>query len=250
MEGQIPQYPRLPAAAVGFSNRLNRGDSNKLEFTANGQQYELHPVLDAQVGDFPVAVQCNINGHSMRLGIDNGICNLLLSDWLPIEKLVALPDDLRKSIIIAALNPLAYFFNKHAIGNFKAEDIECQAIQSSDTSLYFDLLSANGAIVGHACADANEQTIDTLHKVWQAAAIPVAGINIEDLSVWVEVIATDITLSLEEFRQLEKDDIILLDTAFSDLTKVYARISDNISFSSVIDGNKLIIQKRRGHDDR
>ena len=246
MEGQTLKYPQLSATAVGFSNRLNHGDANKLEFTIGGQAYALHPVADIKSCSFPITVHCSINGSSMRLGIDASCCNLLLSDWLLLEELAGLPDDLRKSIVIAAFNPISNFFTEHAIGNFHAEDIECQPIQSSDSSLFFHLLSANGAITGQAFADADEQTINTLHKVWQAAAVPVSGINTEDLCAAVEVIAAEVTLSIEEFSQVEKGDIILLDKAFSDLTKVYAKISDNISFSSVIDGNKLIIQKRSG----
>ena len=251
MEGRIPQYPRLSADTVGFTNKLNKSDANKLEFTAGGQLYALQPATATQSPEYLALVWCSINGQRMRFGFDAGICDLLLSDWLPLEELAALPDDLRKSIIAAALNPVVDFFTKHAIGKLNVEDIECQVTSSPPSGLSFNLLSANEVIVGQACTDADHQTIDLLHQIWQAAAGPTPSINTEDLAVSVEVVVASTTLSLQAFRQLAEGDIILLDTAFAELRKVCAKISDNISFSSVIDGNKLIIQKQgRGQNGK
>ncbi len=206
----------------------------------------LCPDTTVPSAEFPAAVQCSINGHSVRFGLDSGVCAFLLSDWLPLEDVAALPDNLKKSVIIAVLNPIADFFSQHSVGSFNVEDIECQSAYPSHSSLFFNLSSMNGTVVGRIFVNVDEQTTDMLHKIWQATAKPAPLGNTEELPVWVEVIAAGTKLSLNEFSELRKDDIILLDMAFSELKEVYARISDNICFSSVIDGNKLIIQKPGG----
>lgn len=206
----------------------------------------LRPDTAVQCSEFPAAVRCNINGHSIRLGFDVGLCDLLLSDWLPLEKVATLPDDLRKSVVTAALSPVTDFFTAHLSDILNVEDIEYQPTEPLSSSLAFNLSSLSGVIVGHVIADTDEQTVNTLHQLWQATAQPMPGINTENLPLRVEVIADSTTLSLETFRRLDKDDIILLDIEFPPLREVYARIGGNICFSSVIDGNKLIIQKHRG----
>ena len=243
MEWQVSRYPRLSAQTVKFANKLSHKALNNLELTLSGQPYMLRPDTAVPPAEFAAAVQCSVNGQNMRFGFDSGLCAFLLSDWLPLEDIAALPDDLKKSVMIAALNPLADFFSQHFAGSFSLEDIECQSTHPSQSSLFFNLLSANDAVVGRAFADVDEQTIDTFDKIWQATAKPESPGNIEKLPVWVEVIAAGTTLSLNEFNELREDDIILLDIAFSKLKEVYARISDNICFSSIIDGNRLIIQK-------
>ena len=245
-EWKVSQYSRLSTDAVKFANKLNRQALNNLEFTWGGQSYLLAPNTAVQSSEFSAIVQCSINGHSVQLGFDSGLCAFLLSDWLPLEEVAALPEDLKKSVIVAALNPVAEFFAKHSAGSFNVEDIECQSAKPPPSSLFFNLSSTNGALVGRMFANTDEQTIDTLNKIWQVAAKPAPPNNTAELPVWVEVIAGGIALSLDEFGELKEDDIILLDTAFSDLKKVYARISDNICFLSVIDGNRLIIQKSGG----
>ena len=246
MEWQVLQYPRLSAQTVKFANSLSHKALSDLELTSAGQPYLLHPDATMPSSEFPVTVRCSINGHNVRFGLDAGLCVFLLSDWLPLEDIVALPDNLKKSIIIAVLNPVADFFLQHSIGSFNVEDIECQSAHPSYSSLFFNLSSINGTIVGRMFADIDGQTIDTLYKIWQAAAGPAPLGNIEELPIRVEVVAAATTLSLSEFGELKEDDIILLDIAFSELREVYARISDGICFLSVIDGNKLIIQKPGG----
>ena len=206
----------------------------------------LRPGVAMYALEFPMTVQCNINGHSVQLGFDVGLCNFLFSDWLPLEDIAALPADLRKSLIIAVLGPVADFFTKHSAGIFDVEDIKCQSTLPPRSSLFFNLSSTNEDIIGQAFADPDEQTVETLDKIWQAAAKPASFVNTKELPIWVEVAVASAALNLEEFRQLREDDIILLNKAFSDLNEVYARISDNICFSSVIDGNKLIIQTQGG----
>ena len=245
-EWKVSQYPRLSTDAVKFANKLNRQALNNLEFTWGGQSYLLAPNTAVQSSKFSAIVQCSINGHSVQLGLDSGLCALLLSDWLPLEDITTLPKNLKKSVIVAALNPVAEFFAKHSAGSFNVEDIECQSTELPPSSLFFNLSSTNGALVGRMFANTDEQTIDTLNKIWQVAAKPATPNNTAELPVWVEVIVGGIALSLDEFSELKEDDIILLDIAFSDLEKVYARISDNIYFLSVIDGNRLIIQKSGG----
>ena len=245
-EWQAAQYPQLSANAVRFANKLNQQVSGGLELTSGEQCYMLRPGVAMYALEFPMTVQCNINGHSVQLGFDVGLCNLLFSDWLPLEDIAALPDDLRKSLIIAVLGPVADFFTKHSAGSFDVEDIKCQSTLPPRSSLFFNLSSTNGDIIGQAFADPDEQTVETLDKIWQAAAKPASFVNTKELPIWVEVAVASTALNLEEFRQLREDDIILLNKAFSDLNEVYARISDNICFSSVIDGNKLIIQTQGG----
>lgn len=244
VEWRVPQYPRLSPDAVRFSNKLNRQALNSLEFTSGGQPYILSPDTTMPSSEFPVAVQCSINGHSVRLGFDSGLCDFLLSDWLPLEDIATLPDNLKKSIITAILNPVADFFVKHSAGSFNVVDIECQSAEPPPASLFFNLSSTSKSIVGRMFASTDEHTVDTLDKIWQVAAKPESLNNTAELPVWVEVIACGTALSLDEFGKLSEDDIILLDIAFSDLKEVYARISDDICFLSIIDGNKLIIQKR------
>ena len=246
MEWQVSQYPRLSAQTVKFANRLNRKALNDLEFTSKGQPYLLHPDTTVPSSEFLVAIQCSINGRNAWFGLDSGLCDFLLSDWLPLEDIVVLPDNLKKSVIIAALNPVADFFSRHSAGSFNVEDIEYQSARPLNSSLFFNLSSTNEAIVGRIFADIDEQTIETLYKIWQAAAKPAPYKDTEELPVGVEVIAAATTLSLNEFGELKEDDIILLDIAFSELKEVYAKISDNICFLSVIDGDKLIIQKPGG----
>ena len=246
MEWQVPQYPRLSAQTVKFANSLSRKALSNLELTSEGQPYLLHPDVTMPSSEFSVTVHCSINGHNVRFGLDAGLCAFLLSDWLPLEDIVALPDNLKKSVIIAALNPVADFFSQYSIGSFNVEDIEYQSAHPSYSSLFFNLSSTSGAIVGRMFADTDGQTINTLYKIWQAAAKPAPSSNTEELPIRVEVIAAATTLSLSEFGELKEDDIILLDIAFSELKEVYAKISDNICFLSVIDGNKLIIQKSGG----
>ncbi len=246
MEWRVSQYPQLSAHTVEFANTLTLKASNYLQFTSGGQPYLLCPDTTVPSAEFPATVQCSINGHSVRFGFDSGLCAFLLSDWLPLEDVAALPDNLKKSVMIAVLNPIADFFSQHSAGSFSVEDIECQSAHPSSSSLFFNLSSANGAVIGRIFADIDEQTTATLHKVWQAAAKPAPLGDTEELPVWVDVIAAGTRLSMNEFSELREDDIILLDIAFSELKEVYARISDNICFSSVIDGNKLIIQKLGG----
>ena len=245
-EWQVPQYPQLSAKAVNFANELNRRGSNSLEFTSDEQSYMLCSDTVLPSCEFVATVQCSINERSMQLGLDAGLCALLLEDWLPLETITKLPDDLKKSVIIAALKPLDDFFVKHAVGNFNVADIECQPTQPPRTSLFFNLSSANGTIVGHAFADADEQTINALNKIGQATVKPAAHDFAEQIPVQVEVIMAGTVLSLKEFNELREDDIILLDVPFSGLKEVYARISDKICFLSVMDENKLIIKKQGG----
>ena len=247
MEWRVSQYPQLSAHTVEFANTLTRKASSHLEFTSGGQPYTLSP--DTTVpssAEFPATVQCSINGRSMHFGFDSGLCAFLLSDWLPLEDVAALPDNLKKSVMIAVLNPIADFFSQHSAGSFNVEDIECQSAHPPSSSLFFNLSSANGVVIGRIFADVDEQTTDILHKIWQATAKPAPLGNTEELPVWVDVVAASTRLSMNEFSELREDDIILLDVAFSELKEVYARISDSICFSSVIDGNKLIIQKPGG----
>ena len=245
-EWQVPQYPQLSAKAANFVNELNRRGSNSLEFTSDEQSYMLCSDTAIPSCEFVATVKCSINERSMQLGLDAGLCALLLEDWLPLETITKLPDDLKKSVIIAALKPLADFFAKHAVGNFNVGDIECQPTQPPHTSLFFNLSSANGTIVGHAFADADEQTINALNKIGQATVKPVAHDFAEQLPVQVEIIMAGTVLSLKEFNKLREDDIILLDVPFSGSKEVYARISDKICLLSVIDENKLIIKKQGG----
>ena len=246
MEWRVSQYPQLSAHTVEFANALTHKSLNHLEFTSGGQPYLLCPDTTVPSAEFPATVQCNINGRNVRFGLDSGLCAFLLSDWLPLEDIAALPDNLKKSVMIAVLNPIADFFSQHSAGSFDVENIECQSAQPSDSSLFFNLASANSAVIGRIFADIDEQTTDILHKIWQATAKPAPSGNTEKLPVWVDVIAASTRLSMNEFSELREDDIILLDIAFSELKEVYARISDNIWFPSVIDGNKLIIQKPGG----
>ncbi len=243
MEWQVSRYPRLSAQTVKFANKLSCKALNNLELTLSGQPYMLRPDTAVPPSEFAAALQCSINGQNVRFGFDSGLCAFLLSDWLPLEDIAALPDDLKKSVMIAALNPLTDFFSRHFAGSFSLEDIECRSTHPLQSSLFFNLSSANDAVVGRAFADVDEQTINTLDKIWHATATLGSPGDIEKLPVGVEVIAAATTLSLNEFNELREDDIILLDTAFSKLREVYARISDNICFSSIIDGNRLIIQK-------
>ena len=243
MEWQVSRYPQLSAQTVKFANKLSRKALNNLELTLNGQPYMLRPDTSVPSSEFAAVVRCSMNGQNVRFGFDSGLCAFLLSDWLPLEDIAELHSDLKKSIMIAALNPFADFFSQNFAGSFSLEDIECQSTHPSQSSLFFNLSSANEALVGRAFADVDEQTMDTFDKIWQANAKPEPPGNTDKLPVWVEVIAADTTLSLNEFNELRQDDIILLDVAFSKLTKVYARISDSICFSSVIDANRLIIQK-------
>ena len=246
MEWRVSQYPQLSAHTVEFANTLTRKTSNHLEFTSGGKPYLLRPDTTVPSAEFAAAVQCSINGRSVRFGFDSGLCAFLLSDWLPLEDVAALPDNLKKSVMIAVLNPMADFFSQHSVGSFSVEDIECQSAHPSSASLFFNLSSANGTVIGRIFADIDEQTTATLHKIWQAAAKPASLGGTEELPVWVDVIVAGTRLSMNEFSELREDDIILLDIAFSELKEVYARISDNICFSSIIDGNKLIIQKPGG----
>ena len=246
MEWRVSQYPQLSAHTVEFANTLTRKTSNHLEFTSGEQPYLLRPDTTIPSAEFAAAVQCSINGRSVRFGFDSGLCAFLLSDWLPLEDVAALPDNLKKSVMIAVLNPIADFFSQHSVGSFSVEDIECQSAHPSNSSLFFNLSSVNGTVIGRIFADIDEQTTDILHKIWQATAKPTPLGDTEGLPVWVDVIAAGTRLSMNEFSELREDDIILLDIAFSELKEVYARISDNICFSSVIDGNKLIIQKPGG----
>ena len=243
METQVPQYPQLSAAAVRFANSLNRRGANSLEITSAGQSYGLYPDSATQASEFPATIQCSINGREVELGFDAGLYHLLLSDWLALEDIAKLPDDLRKSVIIAALTPISDFFSKHSAGSFNIEDIICEPAKPPRSSLFFSLRSVEGAVVGLAYAAADEQTVATLYKIGQATAKPSTGIDKAELPIQVEVIADSTTLSLAEFRQLKEGDIILFDKAFSDRQEVCARIGDKIYFSSVIDGDKLIIRE-------
>ena len=243
MEGQVLKYPQLSAAAVRFANSLNRQGANNLEITSADHSYSLRPESAAQSSEFPATIQCSINGREVQLGFDAGLYHLLLSDWLALEDIAKLPDDLRKSVITAALTPISDFFSKHSVGSFNVEDIVCEPAKPPRTSLFFSLRSAEGAVVGSVYVATDKQTIATLYKIGQATAKPSVGINKTELPIQVEVIADNTRLSLAEFRQLKEGDIILFDKAFSDIQEVCARIGDKIYFSSVIDENKLIIRQ-------
>lgn len=246
MEGQIPQYPRLSADAVKFANRLNRRGSGSLAFTSDGQSYLLRPDSSARCSEFSASVQCNINGHRLQVGLNSGLCGLLLSDWLSLEEIAALPNDLKQSVIAAAFEPIRDFFVKHSAGNFSVENIECQPARPSQSSLFFNLSSINGVAAGYAFVDIGAQTADILGEVWQAVTESAPPTDTANLPIPVEVIIGNADLNLDEFRRLGEGDVVLLDVAFSETKEVYVRIGGNICFSSLIEGSNLIIQKRGG----
>ena len=246
MEWRIPRYPRLSAEAVSFANSLNRRGAHHLAISGGAQPYTLSPSCAARSLGFAVHFECRANGQALRLGLDAGLCDWLLSGWLPLSDVVALDDELRQSVFVAALAPLADFWQQHSGGSFSVAAVDCESSAAPQSSVFFDLSAASGAGVGQAYVVADAALREALQCAWCAAAKASPALAAAALPVWVEVVVGRATLSLQQLRGLQADDIILLGVAFAKTRHVHAIIGDTLCFSSVIDEGKLVIRQRVG----